>query len=439
MILSVFLVALLAASSPEIVSAQAPQRCTEIRIRRSAHSLTPSEWQRIHTVVDRLHSQGQFERFASSHQTVFNDVHGKSAFFPFHRRFVLEFENLGRRIDPQFTIPYWDTTRDYRDPASSPVLRNNTLGGNGQGANSCVMDGIQGSWDLGFPTRHCMQRRYSNGNNMKPWISPEVISSYIQSDKRLTTFREHIEFGIHGATHLGLGGDAATKYAPNDFFFHMHHANIDRLWWQWQNNQDAMFDYNGPGPRGEATLDDAIPQDRAVNFGSAPVRSVMVLGFNGVCYSYDSAPSPPARYPGVADTDDDSNGPARAVRGGEPLAPVPMLSGSSLVANRGLEVSRIRKALTKQAGLKDFFPQVAVLEPSRLETIMSASKHAMCGCMGSEQREDLAQHRRIEYPAPMTDDWIKMHGFDPERVQAVHREACRLIDLLNNSTYVSPY
>ncbi|KAJ1822885.1 hypothetical protein LPJ75_000188 [Coemansia sp. RSA 2598] len=420
-----------------MVSAQAPQKCTEMRVRRSAHSLTPSEWQRIRAVVDRLHSQGHFDRFASSHQNVFNDVHGKSAFFPFHRRFVLEFENLGRRIDPQFTIPYWDTTRDYRDPASSPVLRNGTLGGNGRGADGCVVDGIQANWSLGFPSRHCMQRRYSSGDRMKPWVSPEVISSYIQSDRRLTTFREHIEFGIHGATHLGLGGDAATKYAPNDFFFHMHHANIDRLWWQWQNaNQGAMFDYNGPGPRGEATLDDPIPQDRSVGLGSAPVRSVMVLGFNGICYSYDTAPSPPARYPG---SDDDSSDPVRAVHGGEPMAPVPMLSGSSLVASRGLEISRIRKALSEEAVLKSYFPQVAALEPSRLEAIMSTGNATGCGCMAGEQREAFAQNKRIDYPAPMTDDWIKMHGFDPERVHAVHREACRLIDLLNNSTYVSPY
>ncbi|KAJ2704538.1 hypothetical protein FB645_003188 [Coemansia sp. IMI 203386] len=427
-----------------MVSAQAPQKCSDMRVRRSAHSLSPSDWQRIHRVVDQLHSQGQFDRFAGSHQTVFGDVHGKSAFFPFHRRFVLEFENMGRRIDPEFTIPYWDTTRDYRDPASSAILRNGTLGGNGQGPDGCVADGIQANWQLGFPSRHCMKRQYNNGNNMRPWFSPEVISSYIQADKRLDAFREHIEFSIHGATHLGLGGDAATRYAPNDFFFHMHHANIDRLWWQWQNNQDTMFDYNGPGPRGEATLDDAIPQDRSVALGSAPVRSVMVLGYNGVCYSYDTAPSPPASYPGSNKSDtmpntDDLSDPARAVRGGEPMSPVPMLSGSSLVANRGLEISRIRQAFSQQTLLRDYFPQVAALEPSRLETIMSANKEAGCGCITSEQREDVVQNSRIEYPAPMSDEWVQMHGFDPERVQAVHLEACRLIDLLNNSTYISPY
>ncbi|KAJ1725722.1 hypothetical protein LPJ53_000201 [Coemansia erecta] len=407
-----------------------------MRVRRSAHSLSPAEWDRIHSVVTELHSQGHFDQFARAHQAVFNNVHGKSAFFPFHRRFVLEFENLGRRIDPQFTIPYWDTTREYRNPASSPVLRSNALGGNGEGPDGCLPNGIQGNWQMSFPSRHCLRRDYSNGDSMNPWIAPEVISSYIQRDNSLDRFREHIEFSIHGATHLGLGGDASTRYAPNDFFFHMHHANIDRLWWQWQNNKDTMLDYNGPGQNGEAQLDDTIPQDRSLSFGDAPVSSAMVLGYNGMCYTYDSAPSPPASYPGTrsGSEDGDSNW---AIRGGEPMSPLPMLSGSSILADRGLEISRIRKALGDNSELKDYFPTIAAMNTTRLETILSSDRgaHYKCKSRDGQRKETLP----IEYPAPMSEAWVRMHGFDPERVAAVHREACQLIDMLNNSTYASPY
>ncbi|KAJ2789827.1 hypothetical protein H4R21_006650, partial [Coemansia helicoidea] len=246
--------------------AQSLPRCGSLRVRRSAHSLSPAEWQQIRRVLYQLHRQGQFDRFARAHSMVFDEVHGTAAFFPFHRRFVQEFEDLGRQIDPDFTIPYWDAARDYRDPASSPILQPGTLGGDGRGRASCVRDGIQARWGSLFPRRHCLRRDFNGGPFILPWVPPEMISSFLQSDTQLGLFREHIEYGIHGAVHLGLGGDAATPYAPNDFFFFMHHANIDRLWWQWQVGHLSIFDYDGPGPNGEATLDDIIPESNDVNF-----------------------------------------------------------------------------------------------------------------------------------------------------------------------------
>ncbi|KAJ1936248.1 hypothetical protein EC988_008252, partial [Linderina pennispora] len=279
-----------------VALAQSP--CRDIRVRRSAHHLPPSEWQRIHNVLGKMHADGHIDRFANSHQIVFDQVHGTSAFFPFHRRFVLEFENIGRSYDPGFTVPYWDAPLDYRHPERSPVLQRNTLGGNGRSSDGCLTTGVMANWQMSVPNRHCLSRSFDNAPFISSWMPPEVVSSYIQSDSSLADFREHIEYGIHGNTHVGLGGDAATKHAPADFFFHMHHANIDRLWWLWQNNHArGMSMYNGIGSHGAASLNDVIPNGGGVSFGGARVGSVMVLGFNGVCYAYDSAPRPPKSFP----------------------------------------------------------------------------------------------------------------------------------------------
>ncbi|KAJ2004992.1 hypothetical protein GGI02_002203 [Coemansia sp. RSA 2322] len=298
------------------------------------------------------------------------------------------------------------------------------------GSDGCVLNGIQSNWTMSFPNRHCLQRQYSDGDSIGPWVPAEVISSYIQSDRQLADFREHIEFGYHGAVHLGLGGDAATKHAPNDFFFHMHHANIDRLWWLWQNGQNAFFNYNGPGDRGEAQLDDTIPEDRTVNFGRAPVGSVMILGYNGMCYSYDSAPAPPARYPWPPNGDGgDDTRLAMTARN----TSTSVLSGSSVMAGHALELVRIHGALKGQGELSEYFPKVASLAPSRVEMLsQTATGKKNCTCKQYV-------NRAIMYPPRMTEPWIRMHGFDPERVEQVHRDACRLVDLLNDSNYVSPY
>ncbi|KAI7826358.1 hypothetical protein BX661DRAFT_198952 [Kickxella alabastrina] len=401
--------------------AWAPLQCADMRMRVSAHTLSPDDWQRIEAVITELHAQGQVDRFARSHQAVFRQVHGQAAFFPFHRRFVIEFEDLGRQIDPEFTIPYWDTTLDARNPAPAPY---------------CVTK----PWAA---TAKAPMAAYSAGARMNPWTPAEIITSYIQTNNRLSRFRENIEFSIHGATHLGLGGDAATMFAPNDFFFFMHHANLDRLWWIWQNNQDAMFDYNGPGPNGEATLDDIIPQNRMLSFGGERVEDVMVLGYGNVCYIYDSAPRAPGSYPSQRNIDDfDESLPGRVIHGSEPVSRLPMFSGSSDLAGRGLEITRIHKALGENSDLQAFFPQVASMEPSRLEVAMAAGAGAATAAVSvgsSRAMGKCGQRKRIIYPARMSNAWIKMHGFDIERVEQVHREACRLIDLLNNSTYVSPY
>ncbi|KAJ2083852.1 hypothetical protein H4R24_000504 [Coemansia sp. RSA 988] len=413
---------------PAII-AQNPGKCSGMHVRRSAHDLSPDDWRRIEDVISQMRRDGHFDRFARAHQALFNFVHGSTTFFPFHRRFVQEFEDIGRKIDPEFAIPYWDTTLDYDDPASSPVLRDGTLGGNGQGPDGCLQSGVQGGWELGFPDRHCLRRNFNNGDQMEPWVPAEVISSYIQSDDNLALFREHIEYGIHGAVHLGLGGDASTRYAPNDLFFFMHHANIDRLWWLWQNNQHNPLDYNGPGTDGEASLHDIIPQNDDVDFGGDQAGAVMVLGYGPACYTYDSAPDVPSEYP--QSNSGDSNGPNRAIHNNT-MPHISAFSGSSNTNGLDLEIARIRRAMDSDLSLKNNFPGVAALDSSRIITPVSPTYHQGSKCKGRPVK-------KLVHPAPMTNMWIKMHGFDPERVGQMYDEACNLIDRLNNSTYVSPY
>ncbi|KAJ2338977.1 hypothetical protein GGF43_006756, partial [Coemansia sp. RSA 2618] len=113
--LSLVLVALAA-----VGSAQGPPRCSGMRVRRNAASLSPQEWQSIANVLDQMNKDGWMSRFGASHDRLFSHVHGNTCFFPFHRRYVLEFENIARTYDPNFVVPYWDATESYRNPAADP-------------------------------------------------------------------------------------------------------------------------------------------------------------------------------------------------------------------------------------------------------------------------------------------------------------------------------
>lgn len=410
---------------------QKHQRCNNIRVRRNAASLSTQEWRNIANVLHKMDQDGWFTRFGSSHDRLFNRVHGNSCFFPFHRRYVLEFENIARTYDPNFVVPYFDATENYRNPASDPLLSEKALGHNGEGSGRCLTTGVQANYQMSYPNQHCLRRNYDNGNTINPWYSPEIISSYIQSDTDLSKFREDIEYSIHGAVHIGMGGEMDTGYAANDFSFMVHHSNIDRLWWDWQNTHNSFLMYDGPGPDGSpVSLSDTIPDDSSVPFHGALVDSVMVLGFGDVCYTYDSSPSPPQSYPSAGGNNNNNNGNnTRNTRS--------VMSGSSNLANRILETIGIQSALDKNA-MQKLFPGLSNAITPRI-----AKRHLPAANKIKKRGDESANYTscgdNIPFPPRMKPEYIKMMGYNVDRVEELHKHACEIVEVLNNSAYTSPY
>ncbi|KAJ2900135.1 hypothetical protein IWW38_000675 [Coemansia aciculifera] len=273
------------------VSVNAQSQCSSSPLRKEIRSLSPQEWARVSGVVRAMQNSGWFGWFAFLHDQNFNTIHGNEFFFPFHRRFVRDFESVAQQVDSQFVLPYWDELRDYANPSGSTVLTGNYVGTNGQGGN-CVRDGLQNNWYMSFPNNHCLQRQYNGGNRINSWYSPEYIQSILSRSTRMSQLRPAIEFSLHGSIHLAIGGDMVQTYSPNDFIFWLHHANIDRIWSVWQTmNPNQNFwsmdgvDSNGR-PMGYGTL---IPHY------NEPVINQMRLGVNNMCFFYDNGGSVSSR------------------------------------------------------------------------------------------------------------------------------------------------
>ena len=68
-------------------------------------------------------------------------------FYPWHRWYVLELENLLRQIDCRITIPYWEWIKDAAHWTRGSEIEDvwnpgpHGLGGNGVSPFKCVMDG----------------------------------------------------------------------------------------------------------------------------------------------------------------------------------------------------------------------------------------------------------------------------------------------------------
>jgi hypothetical protein len=339
----------------------------------------------------RMQSAGWVGWFAYLHNMNFNSIHGNSMFFPFHRQFVYDFENVGRKnFNSGFYVPYWDSAQDYAAPQNSAVLTSRYIGGNG-GNGGCLTNGLQGNTILTYPNRHCLSRVYNGpGNTIQTWYSPEFILSRLLNDNTMTALRPDIEFSIHGAVHVGLGGDMGTKPSPNDFAFFMHHCNLDRLWWRWQLTGNKIWVMDGPGPNGSVSINTSI------TYYNIPMRNVMQLGFGNMCFNYDDAGS--------------LTGTTTATPASENAAASNLSTqvGSSPNSASGLfpGVTSPKSTLTRRGLLLNKF------NPNNI-------------CMPK--------------PGPIDLNWVRMHNFNLADVEAVYNSACDLADTLNSIGYLPVY
>lgn len=100
--------------------------------------------------------------------------------------------------------------------------------------------------------------------------------------------------GIHGPGHFGIGGEAGDMFSsPGEPLFYLHHANLDRVWWEWQSTdyKNRLFDIGGPvklmdylGPN--VTL--SQPIELGLLATQVTAKDVMSIWSDeaGLCYTY---------------------------------------------------------------------------------------------------------------------------------------------------------
>ena len=103
--------------------------------------------------------------------------------------------------------------------------------------------------------------------------------------------------GLHTAGHFTWGGDPGGDVfnSPNDPLFWLHHGQIDRTWWIWQNLGETgpaarAFQiagtrtiFNQP-PSPNATIDDLM--DLGFNAPPSPLRDHVSSVAGPYCYIY---------------------------------------------------------------------------------------------------------------------------------------------------------
>lgn len=200
--------------------------------RKNQAALSAEERGRFRGALTLLNEQGVFGQLVSIHSDMSHTMHnmgpggdpsdptgalGQQRFLPWHRVYLYQLEQALQSIHPEVTIPYWDWSQDTEQRIPE--------------------------WLHDFtPT---VQVPYPGPGTVSVMRAPEAASVLAGIANRLGSVNGETDYTrfatglerIHNGVHVWVGGVMVNlSTASADPIFWMHHANVDRIWWQWQRN-----------------------------------------------------------------------------------------------------------------------------------------------------------------------------------------------------------
>ncbi|KAK0649934.1 hypothetical protein B0T16DRAFT_492448 [Cercophora newfieldiana] len=280
----------------------------------------------------------RYDDFVGSHIQYTPFVHASGLFLPYHRYYVWLYEKaLREECGYKGAQPYWDWTLSYKDPRKSSVFDGSpySLGSNGvfipnrdpielvipntptrvfppATGGGCIYSGpfTPDKWQinlgpigipptgpqggLGYNPR-CLTR------DLSPVLSlstrPTNVTALLDGCADLGCLNIQLDTpdgGVHGFGHFQMGTTAFDVFiSPSDPVFWLHHAQVDRLWTIWQNQNPAVRTSQvwGTQTAGNFPPSDNATLDTQITFGViAPpikIRDAVSTIDGDFCYIYD--------------------------------------------------------------------------------------------------------------------------------------------------------
>ena len=214
-----------------------------LKIRKNVNCLNDDEKKTLKKVVMMLKNNGTWVKLAEIHKHRCSKIHGTEFFLPWHRAYLSYFEQIARQIPgcSNFTLPYWDWTTSPNIPS--------IFGENPDEPWDQDLDTIKppDSWKLPPDTspRQCtgpdaLWKRCPEPNAFAGKLDEDISATSIYGiigRDRTSSYAGQLESGSHSIIHSFIEGNMRSpETAALDPIFWLHHANIDRLWSKWMEN-----------------------------------------------------------------------------------------------------------------------------------------------------------------------------------------------------------
>ena len=230
---------------------KAPTTCDDhgegLCVRKDHRRFTVDEQNRFLNAFTQINAMNALGPLVDIHSNAIHQMHGNPRFLPWHRIYLLRMEDLLMAVDPTVCIPYWRSSEEQAFP----------------------------SWLLGFtPTVNLAGGPHTVTRNIGAFaILPNAAAvAGAMSNATYNPFASALE-GVHNSGHVWVGGSmGAIRTAPTDPVFWMHHAEIDRIWAQWQVANPGQ----NPALVGAAAIMDPWTE------GEVDTRDIAALGYSYV-------------------------------------------------------------------------------------------------------------------------------------------------------------
>ena len=201
------------------------ERCRYIRVVKTASMVQPFK--------------SEYDQLIGIHEQLFHSgIHNGNYFIPWHRWYILAYENILRKVDCRVTVPYWDWSLDSKNSFNSDIWNSNLckytgLGGNGN--PSCVTTGpfATPGWQLTPSAQNACLRRSFDGMTPDCTAVQDVLDATVSE---FDDFLISLEVFLHDTVHFRIGGTMSSYKASNAPEFFLHHGFIDKIWGDWQEN-----------------------------------------------------------------------------------------------------------------------------------------------------------------------------------------------------------
>ena len=219
--------------------------------RKDQASLSDNEKQRYICAFNLINADGTLGQLVDIHNQM-HMQHTNDRLLPWHRVFLLLFEEALHNYHPDVCVPYWDWTKPEEQHFPDWL--------------ATVLPTVV------TPTKTInVTRAPQPDGNLASYVSGSAAAMALTS---YNAFTSPIN-GIHGSVHVWVGGTMSNYDSPADPVFWLHHANLDRLWWEWYGNPAAGNHQNPPLTGVNAIFD-------PWTYTEPDVRNIISLGYKYV-------------------------------------------------------------------------------------------------------------------------------------------------------------